>query len=329
MRNQNEIINTLANAIVAAFAARANRVIVAETVATAVAEAVGANVDTVVDAAIEGIGSSVDYTTTFEPDGSDIEIVGSLFDALNNVESVVSDYNLHELRNDDDFEEVVGQFAGWLVSASSDIVVSREFAEDVFRSVTGLDIDNDDPEDIARLIARESDLIVGQYSGDGVAVQARPVAFGDGMYYVEVDVLYADEDGAHQDLRTFDLDLDVDLEELEELGFSDFVESVRGCAEYETNKANTTAEEVQMMLDQAIKDGTIELDHEDVGDPDIRDENNGLNLVGLVEIIMPERTHGHPVMVTYRFAVEEYKAVDGLDELDWDGSIHSVKVLED
>jgi hypothetical protein len=99
--------------------------------------------------------------------------------------------------------------------------------------------------------------------------------------------------------------------------------------ENEMNEAKTTAEEVQMMLDQAIKDGTIELDHEDVGDPDFRDENNGLDLVGLVEITMPERTHGHPVMVTYWFTVEEYKAVDCLDELDWDGSIHSVKVLDD
>lgn len=232
MRNQNEIINTLANAIVAAFEARANRVIAAETVATVVAEAVGADVDTAVDAAIEVIGSSVSYTTTFEPDGSDIEIVGSLFDALYNVESVVSGYNLREFRNDDDFAEHVGQFAGWVVSDGCDIVRSREFAEDVFRIVTGLDVDNDDPQDIVRVIARESDLIVSD-NENGVAVQARPVPTNlfNGTYDVEVDVLYANEDGAHETLRTFYLDLEADLDELDGLGFSYFVEYIRDCDE--------------------------------------------------------------------------------------------------
>ena len=330
MTNQNKINNTLANAIVAAFAARDNCVSAAEDVATAVAKAVGAEVDTAVDTAIDVIGSNVSYTTTFDPDGSDIEIVDSLFNALNNVEFVVSSYNLVEYRHDDDFAEHVGRFAGWLVRESCDIVISREFAENVFRRVTGLDIDNDDPREIVRVICREPEGILGNYSGDGVAVQARPVPTNlfNGTYDVEIDVVYANEDGAHEKIRTFEIDFEADLDELDERGFSEFVESVRDRAE-RTNEAKKTVEEVQGMFDQAIKDGIIALDHEDVGDYRIHDEMNGLDLMGLVEITVPERTHGHPVLVTYRFTVEEYEAVDGLDELDWDGSIHSVEVLED
>ncbi|MGE4423166.1 MAG: hypothetical protein AB7D39_12780 [Pseudodesulfovibrio sp.] len=111
----------------------------------------------------------------------------------------------------------------------TELVRSREFAAHMFRQVTGLDIDNDDPQDIARLIARESDMIIGQYSDDGVAVQARlvPTNLFNSTYDVEVDVLYTNEDGAHETLRTFYLDLEADLDDLDDLGFRNFVESVR------------------------------------------------------------------------------------------------------